>query len=339
RTYARELLTHVNKYRRARYADDPAVAFVEITNEDSLFMWGAERKLRSLDDYYAKILRWQYNEWLSKRYGTTAKLQAAWGKGAIPLGENMLEPVIRQREGNRRGWVLGQHGECEAGVWDWPLAAPKDANANGIRICIKKHDKTDWHIQFGHPGLRLKKGAHYTLTFEAHANVKDRRPLTVYAGQAHKPWRSLGLRRKVVLGPNVAMVRMCFQASANEENARVVFAVGGSGASVMLRNVKLMPGGREGLGKEEDLKARNVGLFAESETDARAMDRMRFLAETEKTYFDDMYAFIKKALGCKALVTGTIAFGPLGLWGQQDMDYIDNHAYWQHPRFPGRPWD
>jgi hypothetical protein len=40
--YARDLLTHVNPYRGVRYADDPAVAFVEITNEDSLFMWGAD---------------------------------------------------------------------------------------------------------------------------------------------------------------------------------------------------------------------------------------------------------------------------------------------------------
>jgi hypothetical protein len=66
---------------------------------------------------------------------------------------------------------------------------------------------------------------------------------------------------------------------------------------------------------------------------------MMFLVETEKAYFDDMRNFIKKELDCKALVTGTIVFGPLGLYAQSDMDFIDVHAYWQHPRFPGRPWD
>jgi hypothetical protein len=39
------------------------------------------------------------------------------------------------------------------------------------------------------------------------------------------------------------------------------------------------------------------------------------------------------------MVTGTIVFGPLGLYGQSDMDFIDSHAYWQHPRFPRRDWD
>jgi hypothetical protein len=52
-----------------------------------------------------------------------------------------------------------------------------------------------------------------------------------------------------------------------------------------------------------------------------------------------MRNFIKNDLGSKALVTGTIVFGPLGLYAQSDMDFIDAHAYWQHPRFPGRPWD
>jgi hypothetical protein len=66
---------------------------------------------------------------------------------------------------------------------------------------------------------------------------------------------------------------------------------------------------------------------------------MCFLAETEKAYFDDMRNFIKNDLGCGALVTGTIVFGPLGLYAQSDMDFIDSHAYWQHPSFPGEPWD
>ncbi len=52
-----------------------------------------------------------------------------------------------------------------------------------------------------------------------------------------------------------------------------------------------------------------------------------------------MKDFIKNQLGYQGLVTGTIVFGPLGLWAQSDMDYIDAHAYWQHPRFPNKPWD
>ena len=154
--YARELLTHINKYRKVRYADDPAVAIVEITNENSFFMWDGDKALRALQPYYADVLQGKFNAWLRQQYGA-------------------------------------------------------DAN--------------------------------------------------------------------------------------------------------------------------------NVALFADGQAPEEVLDRMRFLAETEKAHFDDMRKFIKNELGCKALVTGTIVFGPLGLYAQSDMDFIDTHAYWQHPRFPGRPWD
>jgi hypothetical protein len=39
------------------------------------------------------------------------------------------------------------------------------------------------------------------------------------------------------------------------------------------------------------------------------------------------------------MITGTVVFGPLGLYAQSDMDFIDAHAYWQHPQFPRKSWD
>ncbi|MCX5639001.1 MAG: cellulase family glycosylhydrolase, partial [Planctomycetota bacterium] len=246
--YARELLTHVNKYRKVRYADDPAVAIVEITNENSLFMWDNEKTLQTLPPYYADILRGKFNAWLKVRYGSDEKLRQAWGEGAQPLGDNIL-------------------------------------------------------------------------------------------ANAHSPWDNLGLSRRVELTQNWQTFRFGFVAGAGDDNARLSFAFGGSTIPVYLENVEFRAGGLTGLQQGESIGAGNVTIFSDTETPARSLDRMCFLAETEKAYFDGMRNFIKNELGCKALVTGTIVFGPLGLYAQSDMDFIDAHAYWQHPRFPGRPWD
>ena len=54
--YANDLLTHLNPYTGMRYADDPAVALIEITNENSFFGW-AEKKIKALPDFYAKELK------------------------------------------------------------------------------------------------------------------------------------------------------------------------------------------------------------------------------------------------------------------------------------------
>jgi len=331
--YARDLLTHVNKYRKVRYADDPAVAFVEITNEDSLFMWGWESKLRAMHPHYAEILRGQFNDWLRKRYGTADKLRSAWSEGAAPLGENLLVRHDRRRPtaADPRAWRLGQLAGCKATVK--PLAQ----TANAVRIEIARADGTNWHLQWNHRGLKLRGGGYYTLTFRARADKP--REFSFNVGQAHDPWKLLGLNRTAGLAGEWRTFRAGLLAADDDDNARVNFAVGRSGEAVEIADVELRPGGREGLRKEEDLAAKSVALLAESETDARLLDRMRFLAETEKAYFDGMYAFVKKDLGCKALVTGTIVFGPLGLYAQGGMDYIDAHAYWNHPQFPGRPWD
>ena len=80
--YARDLLTHVNAYTKTRYADEPAVAFLEINNEDTLFLWGGEDRLAKLPDPYAKILQDQFNTWLGKKYADRSALRDAWAAGA-----------------------------------------------------------------------------------------------------------------------------------------------------------------------------------------------------------------------------------------------------------------
>ena len=90
---------------------------------------------------------------------------------------------------------------------------------------------------------------------------------------------------------------------------------------------------------DEFIETGTVRLFPNAVVKERTIDELRFLAETEKAYFDDMRSYIKNDLGYDGLVTGTIVFGPLGLYGQSDMDFIDSHSYWQHPAFPGTPWD
>ena len=111
--YARRLLTHPNKYRdNVTYADDYAVAIVEITNEDSLFMWSADATLRSLPPFYTEILQGLYNRWLIDKYRTTDKLKRTWNKGIQPLGDNLLAPASPTAP----QWFLEQHAEAKAEV-------------------------------------------------------------------------------------------------------------------------------------------------------------------------------------------------------------------------------
>ncbi|MBN2139096.1 MAG: carbohydrate binding domain-containing protein [Sedimentisphaerales bacterium] len=334
--YARDLLTHRNKYRNIRYADDPAVAVVEITNENSLFMWNGDEKLRVLPEYYEKILHAQFNAWLKTRYRSDDRLRAAWAEGAEPLGQNLIKNSDFEQPQPGQSiplhWNLEQHDQSKARCSRQQLESKKT-----LKINIEQADQTEWHIQFNQRGLTLEKGKYYTVTFEAAADAP--RSITCAVGQAGEPWANLGLSQKVRLTDKMTEYRFGFTAVAGETNARLSFSIGADQVPVRFANVRLRPGGRIGLREDESIGKANIALYAQTESPRRILDRMIFLAETEKKYFDLMRNYIKKDLNCKALVTGTIVFGPLGLYAQSDMDFIDAHAYWQHPRFPNRPWD
>jgi hypothetical protein len=334
--YARDLLTHVNPYRGVRYADDPAIAFVEITNEDSLFMWGAEETLRTLPNYYAGILRNQFNAWLRQRYGSDDALRTAWSQGTRPLGENMLQNGTLTSWDKNRGvpeyWNIEQHEGCRAS-----LSQPGNLPSDAIQVEIGRADTTEWHLQLTQGGLPLIEGQYYTVSSQA--SSAQPRAISCSVGQAHDPWANLGLSRRVDLSPEWKKFSFGFVATASDNNARISFAFSGNSTTFFLAQVELRPGGQVGLAQGESSSLGSVSLFQENESTQRILDRMVFLAETEKAYFDGMRSYVKNDLGCGALVTGTIVFGPLGLYAQSDMDFVDSHAYWQHPTFPGRPWD
>ncbi len=333
KNYARQMLSHVNPYRGIRYADDPALAIFEITNENSFFMWSSDETLRTLPAYYADILQKLYNAWLVNRYGSNVNLRNAWAEGVQQLGGDLLSNGDLQMAGSvPDDWHLEQHEGCLAS-----MSRGQYRSKGALFIEISKADDTQWHLQLNQGGLSIAAGQYYTVIFEAASDAA--RQLGCNVGQAASPWGGLGLSRQASLTDQWQTFSFGFVPIADESNARVNFAFGGSNAPVYLANVQFRPGGMVGLAEGENLDAGTVSLYADNESSRRATDRMLFLAETEKNYFDGMRNFIKSDLGSGALVTGTIVFGPLGLYTQSDMDFIDTHAYWQHPRFPDQPWD
>ena len=88
-----DMLNHVNPYTGLRYADDPALAFIEFQNEDNIFWSAIERSLEQAPTYRALLCR-QFSEWLLDKYGSQRELEKAWGKENIPEGESLAEENI-----------------------------------------------------------------------------------------------------------------------------------------------------------------------------------------------------------------------------------------------------
>lgn len=76
------LLRHRNPHTGLTYAEDPAVAYVELYNEDSALFFGTPAVLAQ-----SKTLRERaggmFAAWLKQKYGTEEAFRAAWGEGAL----------------------------------------------------------------------------------------------------------------------------------------------------------------------------------------------------------------------------------------------------------------
>jgi hypothetical protein len=87
--YVKALLEHVNPYTKLAYKDDPALAVLEIHNEDCIFWHGPLNPLQAnKQPQHAKLLRRMFCEWAKKKYADDAALQKAWGTNeSLAAGE------------------------------------------------------------------------------------------------------------------------------------------------------------------------------------------------------------------------------------------------------------
>ncbi len=99
--YATKLLTHVNAYTKVRYADEPAIALIEMTNENSAFYFILNNDHSS--QYYRDVLTQRWNQWLTRKYKKHAALRRAWksrtGRHELDPGENLDKATILLAEG------------------------------------------------------------------------------------------------------------------------------------------------------------------------------------------------------------------------------------------------
>jgi hypothetical protein len=79
------LLKHKNPYTGLTYAADPALAFLEVQNEDNILFWSFDGAMTKCPTY-KEAMRKRFGTWLVKKYGTQAALAKAWG-GALKPGE------------------------------------------------------------------------------------------------------------------------------------------------------------------------------------------------------------------------------------------------------------
>ena len=331
--YARQLLLHRNPYTNTTYAEEPAVAFVEIVNEQGLIHSWLGGVVDRLPDTFKGELKAKWNAWLRDRYSSTDKLEEAWG-GPTRLGEEVLANPSFER--GLEGWVVEVHDGAQASY-----GVVSENGTRTLRVRVVKRGTANWHVQFNYPRIRVREGETYLVRFAARAESEAY--VTVCILQAHEPWSALSNVVTLKLTPEWKVYEVALGVSASDDNARLdISNLGALETTYYFANFSMKIFQGSGLKEGESLEAGTVETLSLSEFFSRSpqarRDWIEFLWELERDYFLDMYRFLKEELGVKALVIGTIVgCSTPNIMAQ--LDVVDAHAYWQHPAFPGTPWD
>ncbi len=328
--YARQLLTAKNPYTGLSLAEDPAVAVVEINNENSLLGQRTRDAGRRLEQLLPEPFRTElaqlWSAWLVKKYGDDASLAAAWRAGATPQGPSLLGAAHRWQPdalpGNRVEIVPG-------------------ADVTAVELKVVEVDSIRWHTEAYVGGLPLEKDRTYTLEFEARADTP--RPLQVVVSRDDPrwrtdKWRTRGLNTPTQIGTEWTPLKFVFVAhSTVDVPSRLSLIVGHRTGTVSVRHLTLRPGAaRSGLLPGQSARAGTVPIPTEPSV-AQWADWISFLAETEVAYANEMRDFLRHELHVQApIICSQMNYGGIvGLAREQAMDFADTHYYWQHPDFGG----
>ncbi len=103
--WMKQVLSEKNPYTGTPLANDPALAIIQIQNEDSLLFWTTQ----GIKGPARKELRRQFGTFLTKKYGSLEKAARAWG-GAAPTADQDSPDRFAQGEAALYLiWELTQH--------------------------------------------------------------------------------------------------------------------------------------------------------------------------------------------------------------------------------------
>jgi Carbohydrate binding domain. len=280
--YATQVLTAPNPYRGDRsFAQDPAVAFVEIMNENGLLQKWHESVLDRMPQVYRAQLRDRWNQWLRQQYDGTQAMLTSWGASNEPLGGDLLRNPLF--DAGTQSWNLEQHNGAAA-----TFTTPADYDGRtSLKVEVRTPGSATWHIQINQGAIPVQTGKVYTVSFRA----KAIRPtaLSAVIQEAHANWATIGPSLNFTLGTDWKQYTFTFQAAATDSNSRLNFGgFGDQQTTVWLADVHWQPGGSLGsLPNGVTLEDGNVPSVAKqgpAPTAGQQLDWVRFLLSLEKDY-------------------------------------------------------
>jgi hypothetical protein len=333
--YLTKFLGHLNPYTGLRYADDPAIALLTITDQNSFYeAWVGDRlnyKKNVLAFSHSRLLDTLFTDYLRKKYGTTAALKEAYFEGSKTTGPNTLtNPGF---ESLYDGWTLnvGEGAKAAPVIIQGTGVAPGEGQ-NSLRIAIQQANGNESRIYLDQLIIPVHRNAIYHFSFKARSDSSGR-PIRVAMFRGVDPFDNFGLNQTVNLTTSWQTYDFTFRSPAADSiNTILRLYLGKQLGDVYLDGFMLQETGREGLAPGESLESYNIyrALFKEAPGISlrRMLDQTSFYDSLARGYYRTMQAHLL-SLGVRVPIAGTNnTTGSADGWIQSDYDFTSETAQW-----------
>lgn len=342
--FAKQLFDHVNPYTGITLGQEPSVAMVETNNENTLYGYWKGDRLQSvpaggsLIRRHVDMLDTLWMQHLRGQYADNAALAAAWNVNARTAGPNVARDGDFESNNISQNYIMELHSTATA-TMSTTSNNPNTGSYSG-QVDVTQVTGTGWHMQFKQTGGSVDQDSSYVVSFAARADAPKAIALSVMRDNAPYTWYT-GFTAN--LTTSWQTFTFTFTApETNNGNLRLSFGFNNQTGTYYFDDLSMRRPPSVGLDAGESLAFARRFPYTQrlSYTDARVADLAAFYVKVQQDHFEGIYDYLQDSLGIKAPITATNALvGPYDAMTHENLDYLDDHSYWDHPSFPNAAWN
>ncbi len=345
RKFIKNIMQHVNQFSKVAYKDDPTIALINITDENSLATYWSRNFQNGSTPLFCYSHRMLFdtlfNSWLKKKYSNDATLKLAWSNGTINSNNILRDPGFEDAFSSP--WTLSV-GSTTSAVLAYS-DGDKVEGSQSARVRIQTSGSYPYELQLRQGQCNIIQGRQYKITFWAKTTTQQvKRPLSILLVRDNTPYDPFGINVTDTITSAWKQYSFTFVANTTYPTALLIFGLGGSMGDVYLDNVSFTEEAPTTLLPGESLVTNNVSALWGRNTvsNKRTESALEFIQEITSSYYQSIFQLFRDTLKSQIMLSGNGITNSLSdVVTNKNADYTCATGYWGYflnSFEDGKPW-
>lgn len=348
RNTVRMLLTHVNSFTKTAYKDEPAIAYMIVTDDNSLMnTWMYTQDIvrpnrygnPSIGSQHIRTMDSLFNAYLrSVGYSSTAALQQAWSTKVADTSSTLRNGGFE--DPFSAAWALAVATEQGAQALMQNSDADKVEGSTALRIRIGKLATPAYAfaIQLYQNLPMIQRLHRYRISFYAKTTPqRGSRTIALNLYNNGYPYNSYGLAEEVTLTSTWKRYEYTFTGTSTDSTSgALALQMGSDSGDVYLDDIRLQEVPFVGLAANERLEDNTVRrdqLWADQISPTRTKDHATFMHSNMKALFHSMKLLVRDTLKCDVLLApSSVTWSYMEQSAAEELDLQCYSEYQGNPR-------